>query len=176
LSGLYIVQTSIASQTRGLAVARAGTHERRRTTLGSQRQWRIISTGSSLAGVRAAAMAGLAMTPLPLQTTGPGLRVLDKRGQDAKASRGRVCPSVERCGNPAHGFSVGTPDSRDGRPSPGPWCGEEGHPQERRVRRSLTAAVALQLTKSIWRALNRDSLVSPVAQPFRAATRAGGQA
>jgi DNA-binding transcriptional LysR family regulator len=50
-----------------------------RALAGSPRQWRIISTGSSLAGVRAAAMAGLAITPLPLQTIGPGLRVLDKR-------------------------------------------------------------------------------------------------
>jgi DNA-binding transcriptional LysR family regulator len=49
-----------------------------RALAGSQRQWRIISTGSSLAGVRAAAMAGLAITPLPLQTLEPGLRVLAK--------------------------------------------------------------------------------------------------
>jgi DNA-binding transcriptional LysR family regulator len=49
-----------------------------RALAGSQRQWRIISTGSSLAGVRAAAVAGLAITPLPLQTIGPGLRILDK--------------------------------------------------------------------------------------------------
>jgi hypothetical protein len=51
-----------------------------------------------------------------------------QEGQDAKASRGRVCPSVERCGNPAHRFGAGNRDSRDGRPSHSPWCGEEeGH-------------------------------------------------
>jgi hypothetical protein len=32
-----------------------------------------------LAGVRAAAIAGLAITPLPLQTIKPGLRILDKK-------------------------------------------------------------------------------------------------
>jgi DNA-binding transcriptional LysR family regulator len=50
-----------------------------RALAGSRRQWRIISTGSSLAGVQAAAMAGLAITPLPLQTLKPGLRILDKK-------------------------------------------------------------------------------------------------
>jgi DNA-binding transcriptional LysR family regulator len=50
-----------------------------RALAGSHWQWRILSTASSLAGVRAAAVAGLAITPLPLQTTGPGLRVLEKR-------------------------------------------------------------------------------------------------
>lgn len=50
-----------------------------RALAGTQRQWRIIATVASLAGVRATAMAGLAITPLPLQTIGPGLRVLDKR-------------------------------------------------------------------------------------------------
>ena len=50
-----------------------------RALAASQRQWRIISTASSLAGVQAAAMAGWAITPLPLQTLKPGLRILDKK-------------------------------------------------------------------------------------------------
>jgi DNA-binding transcriptional LysR family regulator len=41
-----------------------------------QRQWHIACTSSSLAGVRAAAAAGLAVTPLPKHTVGPGLRIL----------------------------------------------------------------------------------------------------
>jgi DNA-binding transcriptional LysR family regulator len=41
-----------------------------------QRQWHIACTSSSLAGVRAAAVAGLAVTPLPKHTVGPGLRIL----------------------------------------------------------------------------------------------------
>jgi DNA-binding transcriptional LysR family regulator len=40
------------------------------------RRWRIASTSSSLAGVRVTALAGLAITPLPLQTMRPGLRIL----------------------------------------------------------------------------------------------------
>jgi DNA-binding transcriptional LysR family regulator len=47
-----------------------------RALAGSQKRWRIVSTSSSLAGVRVAAMAGLAVTPLPLQTIRPGLRIL----------------------------------------------------------------------------------------------------
>ena len=47
-----------------------------RALAGSQKRWRIVSTSPSLAGVRAAAMAGLALTPLPLQTIRPGLRIL----------------------------------------------------------------------------------------------------
>lgn len=47
-----------------------------RALAGSKKQWRIVSTSSSLAGVRAVAMAGLAVTPLPLQTLKPGLRVI----------------------------------------------------------------------------------------------------
>ena len=50
-----------------------------RALAGSERQWRIVSTSSSLAGVRAAAMAGLALTPLPLQTIRPGLRILTQK-------------------------------------------------------------------------------------------------
>ena len=47
-----------------------------RALAGSQKRWRIVSTSSSLAGVRVAAMAGLAVTPLPRQTIRPGLRIL----------------------------------------------------------------------------------------------------
>jgi DNA-binding transcriptional LysR family regulator len=50
-----------------------------RALAGSQKQWRIVSRSSSSVGVRAAAIAGLALTPLPLQTLRPGLRVLDKQ-------------------------------------------------------------------------------------------------
>lgn len=47
-----------------------------RALAGSAKRWRIASTSSSLAGVRVAAMAGLAITPLPLQTIRSGLRAL----------------------------------------------------------------------------------------------------
>jgi DNA-binding transcriptional LysR family regulator len=47
-----------------------------RALAGSQQRWRIVSTSPSLAGVRAAAMAGLAVTPLPMQAIRPGLRIL----------------------------------------------------------------------------------------------------
>ena len=47
-----------------------------RALAGSQKRWRIVSTSPSLAGVRAAAMAGLALTPLPRQAIKRGLRVL----------------------------------------------------------------------------------------------------
>ena len=50
-----------------------------RALAGSQRRWRIASTSSSLAGVRVAAMAGLAITPLPRRTIRPGLRILDAK-------------------------------------------------------------------------------------------------
>lgn len=55
-----------------------------RALAGSHKQWRIVSTSSSLAGVRAAAMAGLALTPLPLQTIRPGLRILGKKDRMPK--------------------------------------------------------------------------------------------
>src|SRR5215510_2437969 len=55
-----------------------------RALAGSQKQWRIVSTSSSLAGVCAAAMAGLALTPLPLQTIRAGLRVLGKKDKMPK--------------------------------------------------------------------------------------------
>jgi len=50
-----------------------------RALAGSQKQWRIVSRSSSLAGVRAAAMAGLAVTPIPMQSVKPGLCVLGKK-------------------------------------------------------------------------------------------------
>jgi DNA-binding transcriptional LysR family regulator len=55
-----------------------------RALAGSQQQWRIVSTSSSLAGVRAVAIAGLAVTPLPLQTIKPGLRILSKKDKMPK--------------------------------------------------------------------------------------------
>jgi DNA-binding transcriptional LysR family regulator len=42
----------------------------------SERSWHIVYTSPSLTGVRAAALAGLAVTPLPASTVGPGLRIL----------------------------------------------------------------------------------------------------
>lgn len=55
-----------------------------RALAASQKQWRIVSTSSSVAGVRAAAMAGLALTPLALQSIRPGLRVVDKEDKMPK--------------------------------------------------------------------------------------------
>ena len=45
----------------------------------TSRRWHIACTSSSLAGVRAASMAGLAVTPLPKHAIRPGLRVLAKK-------------------------------------------------------------------------------------------------
>ncbi len=42
----------------------------------SERPWHIVYTSPSLTGVRAAALAGLAVTPLPASAIGPGLRIL----------------------------------------------------------------------------------------------------
>jgi DNA-binding transcriptional LysR family regulator len=42
----------------------------------SERPWHIVYTSPSLTGVRAAALAGLAVTPLPASAVGPGLRIL----------------------------------------------------------------------------------------------------
>jgi hypothetical protein len=42
----------------------------------SERPWRIVYTSRSPTGVRAAALAGLAVTPLPASAVGPGLRIL----------------------------------------------------------------------------------------------------
>jgi DNA-binding transcriptional LysR family regulator len=55
-----------------------------RALAASQKQWRIVSTSSSVAGVRAAAMAGLALTPLALQSMRPGLRIVDKKDRMPK--------------------------------------------------------------------------------------------
>lgn len=52
-----------------------------RALAGSQKAWRIASLSSSVAGVRAAAMAGFALTPLARQCIRPGMRVLGKREQ-----------------------------------------------------------------------------------------------
>jgi DNA-binding transcriptional LysR family regulator len=49
-----------------------------RALAASARRWHIACTSSSLAGVRAACMAGLALTPLPKHAIRPGLRVLGK--------------------------------------------------------------------------------------------------
>jgi DNA-binding transcriptional LysR family regulator len=50
-----------------------------RALAGSQKPWRIVSRSSSLAGVRAAAMAGLALTPIPQQAIKPGLCVVGRK-------------------------------------------------------------------------------------------------
>ncbi len=42
----------------------------------TERPWHIVYTSPSLTGVRAAALAGLAITPLPVSAIGPGLRIL----------------------------------------------------------------------------------------------------
>jgi DNA-binding transcriptional LysR family regulator len=55
-----------------------------RALAGSRRQWRIIFTSSSVAGIRAVVMAGLAITPLPLSMTKSGLRVLDQKDRMPK--------------------------------------------------------------------------------------------
>jgi hypothetical protein len=62
-----------------------------RALAASQKQWRIVSTSSSVAGVRAAAMAGLALTPLVLQSIRPGLRILYRKDRMPKL------PEVELC-------------------------------------------------------------------------------
>jgi DNA-binding transcriptional LysR family regulator len=45
----------------------------------SERAWHIVYTSPSLTGVRAAALAGLAVTPLPASAVGRGLRILDEK-------------------------------------------------------------------------------------------------
>jgi DNA-binding transcriptional LysR family regulator len=42
----------------------------------SERTWHIVYTSPSLTGVRAAALAGFAITPLPASVVGAGLRIL----------------------------------------------------------------------------------------------------
>jgi DNA-binding transcriptional LysR family regulator len=44
---------------------------------GSELTWEIVYTSPSLTGVRAAALAGLAITPLPASAVAAGLRILD---------------------------------------------------------------------------------------------------
>ena len=50
-----------------------------RALASTHRQWHIACTSSSVAGVRAVAMAGMAVTPLPRHTLGPGLRILGEK-------------------------------------------------------------------------------------------------
>jgi DNA-binding transcriptional LysR family regulator len=45
----------------------------------SERAWHIAYTSPSLTGVRAAALAGLAVTPLPASAVGRGLRTLGEK-------------------------------------------------------------------------------------------------
>lgn len=45
----------------------------------TQRDWHIACTSSSLAGVRAIAMAGIAVTPLPMHAMTPGLHALGRK-------------------------------------------------------------------------------------------------
>jgi DNA-binding transcriptional LysR family regulator len=49
----------------------------RRLLAESELTWEIVYTSPSLTGVRAAALAGLAITPLPASAVIAGLRVLD---------------------------------------------------------------------------------------------------
>ncbi|WP_394824765.1 LysR substrate-binding domain-containing protein [Pendulispora albinea] len=48
-----------------------------RSLAGTPAKWRIACTSTSLAGLRAAALAGLAATPLPRSIVGPGLRAIE---------------------------------------------------------------------------------------------------
>jgi DNA-binding transcriptional LysR family regulator len=45
----------------------------------TKHRWHIACTSSSLAGVRAIATAGIAVTPLPMHAITPGLRILGKK-------------------------------------------------------------------------------------------------
>jgi len=58
---------------RGSTVSRVAALEALRR---SERPWKIVYTSPSLTGVRAAALAGLAVTPLPRSALCPGLRAL----------------------------------------------------------------------------------------------------
>lgn len=60
---------------RGSTVSRVAALEALR---GTDQAWRIVYTSPSLTGVRAAALAGLTVTPLPRSAFCPGLRVLDQ--------------------------------------------------------------------------------------------------
>jgi hypothetical protein len=55
-----------------------------RALASSQKQWRIVSTSSSLVGIRASVMAGLALTPLPMHAIKPGLRIPGKKDKMPK--------------------------------------------------------------------------------------------
>ena len=50
-----------------------------RALASTRRRWHIACTSPSLAGVRAVAMAGLAVTPLPKHSIRPGLRILGQK-------------------------------------------------------------------------------------------------
>jgi len=50
-----------------------------RALASTQRQWHIACTSSSLAGVRAIATAGIAVTPLPIHAITEGLRIVGKK-------------------------------------------------------------------------------------------------
>jgi DNA-binding transcriptional LysR family regulator len=49
-----------------------------RALASAERSWHIACTSSSMAGVRAIAASGIAVTPLPAQAVTPGLRILGK--------------------------------------------------------------------------------------------------
>jgi DNA-binding transcriptional LysR family regulator len=50
-----------------------------RALAATRREWQIACTSSSMAGVRAIAAAGIAVTPLPMHAVTPGLAILGKR-------------------------------------------------------------------------------------------------
>ncbi len=100
-----------------------------RALAGSQKQWRIASTSSSVAGVRAIAIAGLAVTPLPRQSMRPGLRILDKRDKMPRlpeiefvlhARETDTRPSVSALANLIQqmALTASSTDSGEGRPDP----------------------------------------------------------
>ena len=68
-----------------------------RALASTQRRWQIACTSSSLAGVRAIATAGIAVTPLPTHAVTPGLRILG--GKDKLPSLPQVDYVLET--NPA---------------------------------------------------------------------------
>jgi len=70
---------------------------------GAKQNWTIACTCSSLAGVRAAAIAGIAATPLPRSLVGPELRVLahDAEGLPALADVEYVATVGRRANSPA---------------------------------------------------------------------------
>jgi DNA-binding transcriptional LysR family regulator len=96
-----------------------------RALAGSKKRWRIGSTSSSLAGVRVAAMAGLAVTPLPLHTIRPGLRILGTKDKMPrlpeieyvlKTRESDARPAVSALGNLVQEMAakaVATPECRE---------------------------------------------------------------